>query len=192
MAYEEKSVPSSAKGPSITCSHAVCQGGGMRQRPGLPGELTCGRSTGSYERDFAGQKSKYRSWDSAGLFRRIGDPFGRHHSARPRGLMWAISGEIGEFMRRRVLELRNAVLRQFAATLAVSSLVIPIGLSGASAQSGTPRRTKASRLRRSQPMRPRMRPRTSAAPTSSRKRRKSSTARPATPNASGSAGAWCG
>ena len=27
MAYEEKSVPSSAKGPSITCSHAVCQGG---------------------------------------------------------------------------------------------------------------------------------------------------------------------
>lgn len=27
MAYEVKSVPSSAKGPSITCSHAVCQGG---------------------------------------------------------------------------------------------------------------------------------------------------------------------
>ncbi|WP_027550872.1 hypothetical protein [Bradyrhizobium sp. Cp5.3] len=41
-------------------------------------------------------------------------------------------------MRRRVLELRNAVLRQFAATLAVPSLVIMIGLGGASAQSGNP------------------------------------------------------
>jgi hypothetical protein len=37
-------------------------------------------------------------------------------------------------MRRRVLELRNAVLRQ----LAVPSLVILLGLSGASAQSGAP------------------------------------------------------
>jgi hypothetical protein len=27
MAYEEKLVPSSTKEPSITCSHAVCQGG---------------------------------------------------------------------------------------------------------------------------------------------------------------------
>ncbi len=52
--------------------------------------------------------------------------------------MRAVSGEIGEFMRRRVLELRNAVLRQFAATLAVPSLVIMIGLGGASAQSGNP------------------------------------------------------
>src|SRR3954454_5359398 len=41
-------------------------------------------------------------------------------------------------MRRRVFELRNAVLRQFAATLAVSSLVLLIGIAGASAQSGTP------------------------------------------------------
>lgn len=41
-------------------------------------------------------------------------------------------------MRRRVFELRNAVLRQFAATLAVSSLVLLAGLGGASAQSGTP------------------------------------------------------
>ncbi|MET4384605.1 putative membrane protein [Bradyrhizobium sp. F1.4.3] len=41
-------------------------------------------------------------------------------------------------MRRRVFELRNGVLRQFAATLAVSSLVLLAGLSGASAQSGTP------------------------------------------------------
>ncbi|OAF11759.1 beta-1-3, beta-1-6-glucan biosynthesis protein [Bradyrhizobium centrolobii] len=41
-------------------------------------------------------------------------------------------------MRRRVLELRNAVLRQFAATLAVSSLVILVGIGGASAQSGAP------------------------------------------------------
>jgi hypothetical protein len=41
-------------------------------------------------------------------------------------------------MRRRVFELRNAVLRQFAATLAVSSLVLLTSLAGASAQSGTP------------------------------------------------------
>src|SRR3954465_5724865 len=41
-------------------------------------------------------------------------------------------------MRRRVFELRNAVLRQFAATLAVSSLVILMGIGAASAQSGTP------------------------------------------------------
>jgi hypothetical protein len=41
-------------------------------------------------------------------------------------------------MRRRVFELRNAVLRQFAATLAVSSLVLLTSLGGASAQSGTP------------------------------------------------------
>ena len=44
----------------------------------------------------------------------------------------------GEFMRRRVFELRNAVLRQFAATLAVTSLLALAGLGGASAQSGTP------------------------------------------------------
>lgn len=41
-------------------------------------------------------------------------------------------------MRRRVFELRNAVLRQFAATLAISSLVLLASLGGASAQSGSP------------------------------------------------------
>ena len=41
-------------------------------------------------------------------------------------------------MRQRVFELRNAVLRQFAATLAVSSLLVLAGLNGAAAQSGTP------------------------------------------------------
>src|SRR5258707_1101659 len=41
-------------------------------------------------------------------------------------------------MRQRVFELRNAVLRQFAAILAVSSLLVLVGLGGASAQSGTP------------------------------------------------------
>lgn len=41
-------------------------------------------------------------------------------------------------MRRRVFELRNAVLRQFAAILAVSSLVLLANLGGASAQSGSP------------------------------------------------------
>ncbi|RTE92620.1 MULTISPECIES: beta-1-3, beta-1-6-glucan biosynthesis protein [Bradyrhizobium] len=41
-------------------------------------------------------------------------------------------------MRQRVFESRNAVLRQFAATLAVSCLLTLAGLGGASAQSGTP------------------------------------------------------
>src|ERR1700754_411235 len=41
-------------------------------------------------------------------------------------------------MRQRVFELRNAVLRQFAATLAVASLVVMVGIGGAFAQSGTP------------------------------------------------------
>jgi hypothetical protein len=41
-------------------------------------------------------------------------------------------------MRRRVFELRNAVLRQFAATSAVLSLVLLASLGSASAQSGTP------------------------------------------------------
>lgn len=41
-------------------------------------------------------------------------------------------------MRHRVRQSRNAVLRQFAATLAVSSLLALAGLSGAFAQSGAP------------------------------------------------------
>ena len=85
MAYEEKFVPSSAKGPSITCSHVVCQGGEAPWPRPLPDELGCGGSTFRWDRDFAGQKFKYRSMDFAGLFRRIGDPFGRHHDRRPRG-----------------------------------------------------------------------------------------------------------
>jgi hypothetical protein len=72
--------------------------------------------------------------DFAGLFRRIGDPFGRHHTARPRGLLTRAAREIGEFMRRRVLELTNAVLRH----VAVPSLVVLLGLSSALAQSGGP------------------------------------------------------
>ncbi|TWB04776.1 hypothetical protein FBZ96_1021257 [Bradyrhizobium stylosanthis] len=50
----------------------------------------------------------------------------------------AVSGEVGEFMRQRVRQSRNAVLRQFAATLAVSALLGLAGLTGASAQSGSP------------------------------------------------------
>jgi hypothetical protein len=72
--------------------------------------------------------------DFAGLFRRIGDPFGRHHTARPPGLIARAAREIGEFMRRRVLELTNAVLRH----VAVPSLVVLLGLSSALAQSGGP------------------------------------------------------
>jgi hypothetical protein len=76
--------------------------------------------------------------DSERLFRRIGDPFGRHHR-RVRGILTrTASAYIGDFMRQRVFESRNAVLRQFAATLAVSCLLVFAGLGGASAQSGTP------------------------------------------------------
>ena len=76
--------------------------------------------------------------DSERLFRRNGDPFGRHHR-RVRGILTrTASGYIGEFMRQRVFESRNAVLRQFAATLAVSCLLVLAGLGDASAQSGTP------------------------------------------------------
>lgn len=76
--------------------------------------------------------------DSERLFRRNGDPFGRHHR-RVRGILTrTASGYIGEFMRQRVFESRNAVLRQFAATLAVSCFLVLAGLAGASAQSGTP------------------------------------------------------
>jgi hypothetical protein len=76
--------------------------------------------------------------ESKGLFRRIGDPFGRHHRRVREVLARTVSEYIGEFMRQRVFELRNAVLRQFAATLAVTSLLVMVGLGGASAQSGTP------------------------------------------------------
>ena len=76
--------------------------------------------------------------DSERLFRRNGDPFGRHHR-RVRGILTrTASGYIGEFMRQRVFDSRNAVLRQFAATLAVSCFLVLAGLGGASAQSGTP------------------------------------------------------
>ena len=50
----------------------------------------------------------------------------------------AVSGAVGEFMRQRVRQSRFSVLRRFAATLAISSLVALAGPGGASAQSGTP------------------------------------------------------
>jgi hypothetical protein len=46
----------------------------------------------------------------------------------------AAGNKIGEFMRRRVLVLRNAVLRQ----LAVPALAVLLGIGGAFAQSGNP------------------------------------------------------
>jgi hypothetical protein len=57
---------------------------------------------------------------------------------RVREVLARAVSEIGEFMRRRVFELRNAVLRQFAVALAIPSLVILVGIGGASAQSGGP------------------------------------------------------
>src|SRR5438874_4262203 len=59
--------------------------------------------------------------------RRIGDLFDRHQtSGRGTG------NEIGEFMRRRVLQVKNAVLHH----LAVPGLILLIGIGSALAQSG--------------------------------------------------------
>ena len=62
--------------------------------------------------------------------RRIGDPIGRHQTSAS-GLA---SGreQIGESMRRRVLQFQSAVLRH----LAVPVLALLIGIGGAYAQSG--------------------------------------------------------
>src|SRR6476659_9594031 len=60
--------------------------------------------------------------------RRIGDLFERHQTSG-RG---ARGSEIGEFMRRRVLQVKNAVLHH----LAVPGLILLIGIGGAFAQSG--------------------------------------------------------
>ena len=64
---------------------------------------------------------------------RIGDPFGRQQTSAS-GLA---SGreQIGEFMRRRVLQFQSAILRH----LAVPALALLIGIGGASAQSGDSR-----------------------------------------------------
>jgi len=58
--------------------------------------------------------------------RRIGDLFERHQTT-PRGRK-----QIGEFMRRRVLQVKNAVLHH----LAVPGLILLIGMGSALAQSG--------------------------------------------------------
>src|SRR6476620_11546957 len=60
--------------------------------------------------------------------RRIGDLFERHQTSG-RG---ARGSEIGEFMRRRVLQVKNAVLHH----LAVPGLILLIVIGGALAQSG--------------------------------------------------------
>jgi hypothetical protein len=61
--------------------------------------------------------------------RRIGDLFKRHQNQ----LIWLGWQQIGDFMRRGVLELKSAVLRH----LAVSGLALLIGMGGAFAQSGS-------------------------------------------------------
>ena len=62
--------------------------------------------------------------------RRIGDLFGRHQrEQRPAGRHREL---IGEFMRRRVFKLRNAVLRHLAAP----GFALLIGIGAAAAQSG--------------------------------------------------------
>jgi pyruvate/2-oxoglutarate dehydrogenase complex dihydrolipoamide acyltransferase (E2) component len=66
-------------------------------------------------------------------FRRIGDLFGRHQAGRVRAELG--QQQIGEFMRRGVLQLQNAVLRH----LAVPGLALLIGIGSALAQSGDSR-----------------------------------------------------
>jgi hypothetical protein len=63
--------------------------------------------------------------------RRIGDLFERHQASAQNGRGWE---QIGEFMRRGVLQLQKSVLRH----LAVSGLALLIGTAGALAQSGDP------------------------------------------------------
>ena len=65
--------------------------------------------------------------------RRIGDPFRRHHTSRSGPS--ADGQHIGEFMRRRVLQIQNAVLRH----LAIPGLALLIGVGSALAQSGDTR-----------------------------------------------------
>ena len=62
--------------------------------------------------------------------RRIGDPIERHQTSASE--LAAGRKQIGEFMRRRVLQLKNAVLRH----LAVPGLALLIGIGSAIAQSG--------------------------------------------------------
>lgn len=65
--------------------------------------------------------------------RRIEDLFGRHQPGRSE--LSAIGNLIGEFMRRRVLELQNAVFYHFA----IPALALLIGIGSATAQSGDTR-----------------------------------------------------
>jgi hypothetical protein len=76
----------------------------------------------------------------SGRFRRIGDPFGRHqHCVRG----WTAGRQnIGEFMRRRVLQLRTTILRHLALRhlairlLAISGLAFLLASGPSFAQSG--------------------------------------------------------
>jgi hypothetical protein len=63
--------------------------------------------------------------------RRIGDPF-EPHQREPHPKPGAVGNLIGDFMRRRVLELQSAVFRY----LAVPGLALLIGIGSAAAQSG--------------------------------------------------------
>jgi len=83
--------------------------------------------------DIAGQNSKYQSWDLLQRLRRIEDPFGRQQAKRPQVFERTVSRKIGESMRQRAVDLRNAVLRH----LAVPTVVILLGAGSALAQSGS-------------------------------------------------------
>ena len=99
--------------------------------------------------------------------RRIGDPFERHQTSASEPA--AGRKQIGEFMRRGVLQFQNAVLRH----LAVPALALLIGIGSALAQSGDSRaQDQSGKPAANAAPRP-MRPRTiSARPTNSSKRRR--------------------
>ena len=181
-AYEEKSVPSSGRGPSITRSSAVlprCEDSPIAaSSPAavLPRHDKVVTLLDKIRNTRHGNRLNV----SAALGTNLGGNKPDHHTGRWRGRKL-----IGECMRRRVLDPRVAVLRHFAA----AGLALLIGSAGAFAQSGTPSPQDQSASRRP-PMPPTPPRTTSARPTNSSRRPRPSTARPETPNASGSAAAW--
>jgi hypothetical protein len=82
--------------------------------------------------EFAGQKPKCPSWEFGTVPAALGTYFNRIRRAKFAGRR--ARKQIGEFMRRGVLQLQNAVLRP----LAVSGLALLISIGSATAQSGAP------------------------------------------------------
>ena len=183
-AYEEKSVPSSGRGPSISRSPAL-----------LPRCRIAAIPASSPAAVLPRRDKVVTLLDKIRNTRHVNRPASPPHwgpiwtatsqpSHRPPPAAGNKSGNVcvdGCL----ILEFR------FCATspLRAWGLALLIGSGGALAQSGTPAPQDQSPRRRP-PMPPTPARTTSARPTNSSRRRRPSTARPETPNASGSAAAW--